>query len=76
MPRGTSAKNATVTAPRRSANAARAYAAGEVTWTIDLARSPARVTERAVSAANRSGIVLGTVAAAVWVYDIARIVGL
>ncbi|MCU1595977.1 MAG: hypothetical protein JWO12_3369 [Frankiales bacterium] len=73
MPRATRAKNAPVTAPLRSPNAARAHAAGEVTWTIDLAQSPGSINERAVSAANRSVMALGLVAVSIWGYDLAGI---
>ncbi|MCU1600072.1 MAG: hypothetical protein JWO22_781 [Frankiales bacterium] len=74
MPRATSAKNAPVTAPRRSPSAARAHAAGEVTWTIDLGQSHTRITERTAAAANRSVMALGLLAAVVWGYDLVGIV--
>ena len=74
MPRATSAKNTPVTAPLRSPSAARAHAAGEVTWTIDLGSSPARIAERTAHAANRSVLALGLVATVIWGYDLVGIV--
>ena len=62
-----------VTTPLRSAGAARAHAANKVTWTIDLAQAPSRITERAVVASNRRGMALGLLAVVVWSYDIVRI---
>jgi hypothetical protein len=72
MPRHAKIKSQTV---HRSPSAARAHRAGAVTHTIDIARSPAfEVRQRANAAAARNGLVLGMVAAMVWVYDIARVI--
>ena len=59
----------------RSASAERAYRAGAVTHTIDIARSPAfEVRQRATDTLNRHAMALGVVAAAFWIYDIGLLV--
>ncbi len=73
MARPATRRKPTTTAPHRSPSAAQAHAANKVTWTIDLAQAPSRVTERAVASTSRSVMTLGVVAGTVWVYDIARI---
>jgi hypothetical protein len=65
----------TATGPRRSTNAAQAYAAGRITHTIDLTRVSPPVTQRGLGLVHRNGISLGLVAVSVWVYDIARLAG-
>ena len=58
-------------APARSASAARAHAAGEVSHVVDLAR-PAGVVVRESADASRYYTMLGLLllTAAVWIYDI------
>jgi hypothetical protein len=75
VPRATRVNNAPVTTPVRSPSAARAHASGQARWTIDLAQSPARVTQQAAHAANRSVVALGLVVVIVWGYDLVRIAG-
>jgi hypothetical protein len=72
MARGTSTRR-TGSTPQRSASALRAYAAGSVTSTIDLTRSPGRVTQRADDVAVRNGVLLGVLATTVWAYDLVRV---
>jgi hypothetical protein len=68
MPRKTTTQP--VTGPIRSANAQRAYAAGEVTWTIDLVTPQERVQQRVANTSSRSAITLTAVAATIWLFDI------
>lgn len=59
----------------RSDSAQRAYKAGVVTHTIDIARSPAfEVRQRASATLNRHALALGVVAAAFWIYDVGLLV--
>ncbi|MBV9098019.1 MAG: hypothetical protein JO079_08175 [Frankiaceae bacterium] len=66
------ARHAATKTRRRSSSAERAHSAGLVTYTIDLA-APTAVRDRLVNTAARNGKALGVVAAAVWIYDFARI---
>jgi len=72
MPRhATSKKQRT----HRSPSAQRAYRAGMVTHTIDMTQPPAfRVGQRATAVALRNSLVLGAVAAMVWLFDLAEVV--
>ena len=58
--------------PARSATAARAHEAGDVTWVIDLGRSPAARVSDSVEASRRYGLAgLSLIAVALWTFDLA-----
>lgn len=64
------------TSTRRSSSAERAHHKGLVDRTIDLASpSPSTARERLITTAARNGAALAVVAATVWIYDIARVMG-
>ena len=72
--RGT-ARRAQHKAPVRSASAARAHAAGEVSYVIDLARPAAIVVQESVDASRYYAMLaLLLLTAALWIYDIATLV--
>lgn len=58
--------------PARSATAARAHEAGDVTWVIDLGRPPAVRVSESVEASRRYGLAgLSLIAVALWTFDLA-----
>ena len=62
-------------APARSASAARAYATGDVSWTIDLAEPATVGMQRSVEASRNYALVgLSMLTTAVWLYNIALLV--
>lgn len=64
------------TSTYRSKSAERAHRAGLVTGTIHLSAPPSPFTarERLTVTAARNGAALAIVTAAIWIYDIARVV--
>ena len=61
--------------PARSASAARAHAAGDVRWTIDLAQPATIGVQRSVEASRNYALVgLSFLTAALWIYDVATLV--
>lgn len=60
---------------RRSPSAHAAYQAGLVTGTLDLTRPAAlTVRERAMRTAAQYGLVLGMIAAMLWIFDVAEVI--
>ena len=57
--------------PARSPAAAKAYAAGEVRWVLDLSKPPGQEFARAITRrTNRAVVAFTAVAAIVWIYDV------
>ena len=62
-------------APARSARAARAHAAGEVRWTIDLGQPATATVDRHVAASRNYTLAgLSLLTAALWLYNVADLV--
>ena len=60
--------------PARSATAARAHAAGDVSWTIDLAQPATVGVQRSVEASRNYALVgMSFLTAALWIYDVATL---
>ncbi len=70
MARGKPARHAVRNGPVRSGSAARAHAAGEVSWVIDLAQSPAELPRRSPLQGPAAVTGFVAVASALWLFDL------